>query len=132
MDQLRRYSNPPGAVVTDMTVVPTFEGRFAYWVGGETEGRNDVCDYGVSPALRRPGPNGQRCWFWAKRVTQGQFFTLVFEADQVIKSLRMDLGHDAHARDVLMNGAVEIAQAAQQSDRYAAGATHVCSHFRKV
>jgi len=131
-DQFRHFNNPSGIVVTDMTVVPTFEGRFAYWVGGETEGRNDVCDYAVSPALRRPAPDGHRCWFWAKRVNEGQFLTVVFDSDYSLKALHVDFGHDAHGRDVLMNGAVEIAHAAQQVDRYASGGANVCSHYRKI
>jgi len=129
--RLRRFDNPPAWVISDMTVVPTFLANFAYVAGGEGQSRNDVCDSRLSPALRRPSVHGQRCWFWAKAVSQEQHIIVAFNAEITMEALEVSFGHDAHSKDVLVNGLVEVSESSQQS-AMETGSAGKCGDFRTL
>lgn len=102
-----RYNNPMGVFRTDMTILDTFSGSFAYFPGGEPANRRDVCNYKVSKWLL--SQSIKRCWFWAKQVRAGQFLAIVFQSDIDLKAVLFNFGHDAHSGDILQHAAVEVA-----------------------
>mmetsp|Transcript_61192 Transcript_61192/g.178841 ORF Transcript_61192/g.178841 Transcript_61192/m.178841 type:complete len:246 (-) Transcript_61192:348-1085(-) len=102
------FDNPPGKVVWNMTIVPTYEGKFTYWPGGEPDNRNDACDFSVSRAHKGAG-KVKRCWFWGKQVKKGDHLTIVFERALDMKAVLVELGHSAHPKDLLEHGTIEVA-----------------------
>eukprot|EP00930_Biecheleria_cincta_P091746 TRINITY_DN8139_c1_g4_i1.p1 TRINITY_DN8139_c1_g4~~TRINITY_DN8139_c1_g4_i1.p1 ORF type:complete len:672 (+),score=129.97 TRINITY_DN8139_c1_g4_i1:79-2094(+) len=99
------FDNPPGAVISDMEVVPTYESKFVYFSGGEPEGRNDKCDFKASPQKTKV----KRCWFWAKHPQIGNHMTLVFESEIGVKAVFIEFGSDKHPKDLLQQGAIQVA-----------------------
>merc|ERR1712110_323860 len=42
------WDNPPGAVLYNMTTVPTYDVQYAYFPGGDPAERQDTCDLKLS------------------------------------------------------------------------------------
>jgi len=106
------FDNPMASLVWNTTIVPTYEGRFAYIPGGELGDRNDVCDFKASKAHKG---RVKRCWFWAKALKVGDHLTLVFEQGIAMKAMFVEFGHPTHPQDLLHNGSVLVADNAGPS-----------------
>merc|ERR1712224_667330 len=87
----RLFDNPGGSVFTNMTAVPTFDAKFAYWPGskGPEDTRNDECDFKTKAKQKR-------CWFWAKTVEAGDYVTLVFDSEINMKAALVEFGAEKH------------------------------------
>mmetsp|Transcript_313 Transcript_313/g.1342 ORF Transcript_313/g.1342 Transcript_313/m.1342 type:complete len:665 (+) Transcript_313:200-2194(+) len=103
------FDNPQGQVGGNMTIVPTYEGKFAYFPGGEPQRRNDVCDFTKSPAHHKQKTH--RCWFWGKEVHAGDHFQLTFAAPTGIplKGVFLEQGHPKHEKDLFVKAEVQVA-----------------------
>jgi len=106
------FDNPRGTVHSNMTQIPTYEGRFAYSVGGDPDQRNDVCGEGSDKPK-----NGakKRCWFWAKTVTKGDHITIVFSPHIILSAAFVEFGVAGHDKDIMINGALAVAGPATPS-----------------
>jgi hypothetical protein len=101
------FDNPLATIAWDFSIVPTYEGKFAYFGGGEKGDRNDVCDFKASKAHKG---KVKRCWFWAKGpITTGQHLTLIFEKSIKLKGVFVEFGQNKHPDDLLYNGIVAVA-----------------------
>jgi alpha-1,3-mannosylglycoprotein beta-1,4-N-acetylglucosaminyltransferase C len=100
------FDNPPATILWNFTVVPTYEGKFAYIPGGELGDRNDVCDFKASRAHRG---KIKRCWFWGKTINAGDHLTLVFDQAINIKGVFVEFGKPEHLDDLLHVGQVQVA-----------------------
>jgi len=101
------FNNPKASIVWDFTIVPTYEGKFAYVPGGELPSRNDVCDFKASKAHKG---KIKRCWFWAKTpITAGQHLTLVFEKPIQLKGVFVEFGNHIHTTDLPVDGSLQVA-----------------------
>merc|ERR1712046_445583 len=118
-----------GAIDANMTIVPTYDGKFVYFPGGEPQGRNDVCDFKASPVHAKA--KVKRCWFWAKKVSPGDHLTLVFEKEIDMKAVFVELGHPSHAADLLQNGAIEVA-ATRPGGSAVGPVVGLCGPFKKL
>uniref|UniRef100_A0A7S2Q9C2 Uncharacterized protein n=1 Tax=Zooxanthella nutricula TaxID=1333877 RepID=A0A7S2Q9C2_9DINO len=92
-----------------MVVVPTYEARYAYFPGGEPVDRQDSCDTSISPAFKAGGRKA--CWFWAKTPMAKQHVAVIFDAAVEVRKVLLHFGHQAHKKDVLYRGALELARA---------------------
>lgn len=101
------FDNPPGVVFANMTGVPTFEARYAYWPGGNEQDRSDECD------LQTRAPR-KRCFYWAKTVMPGDHITLVFNADvpNVMAAL-VEFGAEKHEKDIIEFSDFQVAGTSQ-------------------
>lgn len=109
------FDNPPGQAHWNMTLVPTYDGKFIYFPGGEPEGRNDQCDFKASNANNKA--KLKRCWFWAKDVRRGDHMTLVFDREVDLKAAFIEFGLAAHAKDLFASAAVMVAASSPQNKR---------------
>lgn len=101
------FDNPPGVITWTYEIVPTYEGKFIYEIGGSQEKRNDVCDFKQSPKAFKS--KTKRCWFWAKNPQVGQHLTIVFNEAINLKAFFVEFGHALHKDDLLQNGTVQVA-----------------------
>jgi len=107
------FNNPPARIHWSMQTLPSYDGHFVYWPGGEPTYRNDVCNFKSSPAHRNA--KVKRCWFWGKQVSEGDHLTLTFNEDILPKAIFVTLGHAFHQKDIIGLGAVEIATSSSQA-----------------
>lgn len=110
------FDNPVGLTAWNMLIMPTYEGRFSYWSGGEPSNRNDMCDFKASNAHAKT--KMKRCWFWAKRPAKGQHMTIVFQHDIKLKAVFMEFGHEKHPKDLLKDGVLQVAATASTGQPY--------------
>lgn len=103
--EVKLWDNPPGAVIYNMTTVPTYDSRYAYFPGGEPVVRKDTCDLSMSQGARKT----KLCFFWGKQVVAGNHLTVVFDGDVTPKAIFAQFGHEAHPTDLLTSGAVQVA-----------------------
>lgn len=103
------FDNPQGSVKWSMQIVPTYEGKFAYWPGGEPNTHNDICDYNMSVAHKKQ--KRHKCWFWARNAKAGSDLTIVFSVPGGIpfKAAFVEFGHPKHPKDLLQHGALQVA-----------------------
>merc|ERR1719215_2487059 len=115
------FDNPPGSFGGNMTIIPTYEGKFAYFPGGEPTKRNDQCDFTKSPAHNKQKVH--RCWFWGKEVGAGDHLLITFSDPNgiTLKGVFAEFGHPKHPKDLLDHGAFEVAAPASPA---AAGGRH--------
>lgn len=126
------FDNPGATVLTTLTVVPSFDAKFAYFPHGEPENRKDVCDYEADAKLK--ASKTKICWFWAKSLMENQHLTLVFDLPVSIKAFLLDFGTENHPLDKLASGVVEVAAQAKGSkaDVEALDRLEWCGDFQKV
>eukprot|EP00928_Gymnodinium_smaydae_P099195 TRINITY_DN9397_c0_g5_i1.p1 TRINITY_DN9397_c0_g5~~TRINITY_DN9397_c0_g5_i1.p1 ORF type:complete len:724 (+),score=142.22 TRINITY_DN9397_c0_g5_i1:163-2172(+) len=101
------FNNPPGTFYTNFTLVPTYEAKFIYFPGGEPKNRQDNCDFKASQASHKA--RMKRCWLWVKKPSIGSHATLVFEYPVPLKAVFVEFGTDQHQKDVLLDGAIQVA-----------------------
>jgi len=125
------FDNPMATPLWNYTIVPTYEGKFAYWPGGELGERNDVCDFKASKAHKG---KIKRCWFWAKQIKRGDHFTLVFEKAITLKAVFVEFGNHVHGKDLLQNGSLLVADNAGPSTpaMMNPGSLGYCGTFQRV
>jgi len=123
------FNNPPGTVFWNMTIVPTFEGKFSYISGGEVGDRNDVCDFKASPKSFKT--KLKRCWFWAKQIFYGDHLTIVFDQGIALKAVFIEFGQTGqHAKDILHNGTLQVADSAAGAPaQLSPGRLDMCGKF---
>mmetsp|Transcript_95728 Transcript_95728/g.270929 ORF Transcript_95728/g.270929 Transcript_95728/m.270929 type:complete len:652 (+) Transcript_95728:198-2153(+) len=119
----KMFDNPQGVVVWNYTIVPTYEGKFAYSPAPEPDNRNDACDYKASPAHNKVKLH--RCWFWTKTVEAFQHITVVFRQDIALRAVFVELGHEKHPKDLLLHGVVQVADSSHNP-----GSAGVLAGFR--
>lgn len=123
------FNNPPGTAVWNFSIVPTYEGKFAYISGGELGDRNDVCDFKASQKAHKG--KQKRCWFWAKDIQPYMHYTIVFDKAIDFNAVFMEFGHAGHhPKDLLRNGTLQVADSAPGAppEQHPA-TTDVCSKF---
>jgi len=127
----RSKSNPPGRIMSDMTVIPTFEAHYAYWPGGEQNHREEPCDRKLSTGTVIKHASSQKCWFWAKHVTAGQHFTLIFDKASSLSAIVVQFGQPSYQKDILRNGELQVAGVGSPvvDARASNDPAHACGHF---
>lgn len=105
------FDNPASSSTWNLTIVPTYEAKFAYFPGGEPRSRNDKCDFTKSKAHEKQ--KRHRCWFWASQVPKNSQLTLQFSAYGGIpmKAVFVEFGHAKHPEDLLQQGEIQVAGA---------------------
>lgn len=107
------FDNPSGSILTNMTIVPSYDEKFAYFPHGEPATRKDVCDYAASPKTAQA--KKKWCWFWAKRLLPGDHLTIVFDIDISMKAVFVEFGIPAHPKDLLANGSIQVAASSSRT-----------------
>merc|ERR1719324_184129 len=90
----RLFDNPKGTVFTNMSTVPSYDAKFAYWsvANGNEDDRNDECDLKTKEKKKR-------CFFWAKTIEPHDHVTLVFDNPIPMKAALVEMGADKHEKD---------------------------------